>query len=165
LFGISDFSHCDCRKIRVIDCFFNEPIFNQKHQENILIILLNQLLTSKSVRNHFKTQNQPESQFFLGLIFFFFCTCKVEKHLIQTSFVIWNYLEQKYNILMVRIVEITYFSLLVRIRWSPLYPLLSPNKNWKMMKINFNIEINFSRIKRIDHLIDKKDGNLNVLFK
>lgn len=76
-----DFGHCGGRKISVIDFFFNKHVFNPKHQENILIILLNQPLTSKSARNHFKTQNQPETQFFLGLIycFFFFCTCKVEK--------------------------------------------------------------------------------------
>lgn len=80
-----DFGHCGGRKISVIDFFFNKHVFNPKHQENILIILLNQPLTSKSARNHFKTQNQPETQFFLGLIYCFFFLLHLQSRKIINS--------------------------------------------------------------------------------
>ena len=41
----------------------------------------------------------------------------------------------------------------------------SPKKNLKIKKIKFNIKINIFKIKKTDHLIVKKMGDYNVLFK
>jgi hypothetical protein len=60
--------------------FFLKPIFNSKYLENTLITFINQSLTSKSVKNRSKTQNQLGNQFLSNLKSGFLGTFKIRKN-------------------------------------------------------------------------------------
>jgi hypothetical protein len=78
------FCHCGGCEIRVT-CFilskiYFQLIFNQENLENTIGILLNQSITSKSTKNHFKIQNQPEIKNHPELTSVSLSTFKVKKN-------------------------------------------------------------------------------------
>jgi len=77
------FWYCGGCEIRVT-CFilskiYFQLIFNQENLENTIGILLNQPITSKSTKNHFKIQNQPEIKNHSELTSVSLSTFKVKK--------------------------------------------------------------------------------------
>ena len=142
---------------------FSTHLFYQKHLENTIGTLLNQSMSSTNTKNHPKTHNHLEIKkiFLSSNLFFQAISGKKKKHNLNSSSYKTSF--HKNQLFQQRKSSLTKtFSLYIGIQ----PPSFSSTKNGlQKRKIKFGIKIRFLKMRGINYVISKKDGDQNELFK